>query len=134
MERTGADAPPHNCPQPATKNRKTVFKFYLLKGQPLYDFLRMVMPVGCQKLHPLIRNRPDWPNRPSKMVINDAKRSNHNTPQMVVWRPVCFGDAGRAACICPEKIPPGAHPIYCVFGPTRCDLRHGCGNMGHLAG
>ena len=38
MERTGADAPLQNYPQPATKKRKTVFKFYLLKGPPLYDF------------------------------------------------------------------------------------------------
>ena len=39
MERARADAPPQNCPQPATKKRKTVFKFYLLKGQRLYDFV-----------------------------------------------------------------------------------------------
>ena len=52
MERTGADAPPHNCPQPATKNRKTVFKFYLLKGQPLYDFFENGNAGGWPEIVP----------------------------------------------------------------------------------
>ena len=90
-----------NQPQ---KNRKTVFKFYLLKGQPLYDFFENGNAGGGQKLYPLIRKRPDCPNRPGKMVINDAKNQNHNTPHGRFRQSGFSGRADRTTRLCAEKI------------------------------
>ena len=47
--------------------------------------------MGGQRLYPPICNLPEWPDRPNRMVIKDAKNQNHNTPCIDAWQSAFFG-------------------------------------------